>query len=371
MKKQNIFSMALCALMATATLTSCEGAFDDIFGEWDKPSGGAVTPSGNGTPTVDDVIKYGFKVTDLAGNDKTTLVTSLKMSTDDGPIAEAEVSDGKITIKADKLSGITTPIDFWFEAEIGGKNYMAMVNIDPTTLSPETLMTLKMATIGDWILGDGTFVVKGTTGGVAVIAYVGKVDKYFDRFLAIARTDADANKQTWENALTMVDTYAYQNSITIAGTTYKTGTTGVTLYDKVKDDQEVSSATATIQQAGWRMPSVTDWRYVFDGLGRQNVPLTLVAKNSDGSTTYSTNATPTAPKGVKDVMYYYDSNNVSSLRTAINTACDNTALHNDGYWSSSELDGINTKAWRYSFSIGDFVYYDKTETRYVRAVFAY
>lgn len=29
--------MALCALMATATLTSCEGALDDIFGEWDRP----------------------------------------------------------------------------------------------------------------------------------------------------------------------------------------------------------------------------------------------------------------------------------------------------------------------------------------------
>lgn len=29
--------MALCALMATATLTSCEGALDDIFGEWSRP----------------------------------------------------------------------------------------------------------------------------------------------------------------------------------------------------------------------------------------------------------------------------------------------------------------------------------------------
>ena len=37
MKKQNIFSVALCALMATATLTSCEGALDDIFGEWSRP----------------------------------------------------------------------------------------------------------------------------------------------------------------------------------------------------------------------------------------------------------------------------------------------------------------------------------------------
>ena len=29
--------MAMCALMATATLTSCEGALDDILGEWSRP----------------------------------------------------------------------------------------------------------------------------------------------------------------------------------------------------------------------------------------------------------------------------------------------------------------------------------------------
>ena len=29
--------MAMCVLMATATLTSCEGALDDIFGEWSRP----------------------------------------------------------------------------------------------------------------------------------------------------------------------------------------------------------------------------------------------------------------------------------------------------------------------------------------------
>ncbi len=46
MKKQNILSMALCALMATATLTSCEGALDDIFGEWDKPAP-SESPSGS------------------------------------------------------------------------------------------------------------------------------------------------------------------------------------------------------------------------------------------------------------------------------------------------------------------------------------
>ena len=30
--------MALCAMMGTATLTSCEGTLDDVFGEWSRPT---------------------------------------------------------------------------------------------------------------------------------------------------------------------------------------------------------------------------------------------------------------------------------------------------------------------------------------------
>ena len=71
----------------TMSLTSCE----DVLGHWEKPSP---------TPTVEEVIKYGFQVTDLAGADRTEAVTSLKMSNEDGTlVAEAEVSGGKITIK--------------------------------------------------------------------------------------------------------------------------------------------------------------------------------------------------------------------------------------------------------------------------------
>ncbi len=91
------------------------------------------------------------------------------------PEYEAEVSGGKITIKAENLSGITAAADFWFEAEIGGKPYVAKVNIDPKTLSPETPMTLAMATIGDVILSDGKFAARSSTTGtiVAMIAYLG------------------------------------------------------------------------------------------------------------------------------------------------------------------------------------------------------
>lgn len=173
-----------------------------------------ITPlenlSGSGTPTpvtptVEDIIKYGFKVTDLAGVDRTEAVTSLKMSTDDGPVATAEVSNGKITIEADKLSGIASAIDFWFEAEIGGKNYVAKVNIDPATLSPTTDKTLAMATVGDVILSDGTFDKPTTTKTkVALITYVGNAtdaSSPYTHGLALALEDVSDTHLSWDNSL--------------------------------------------------------------------------------------------------------------------------------------------------------------------------
>ena len=182
----------------TVSLTSCE----DVLGHWEKPTPIPITP------TVEEVIKYGFKVTDLNGDDKTTLVTSLKMSNSDGPVATAEVSGGKITIKADDLKEITTAIDFWFEAEIDGKPYIAKVNINPTALSPESDKTLEMATLGDVILADGKFAVAGTAGQLAKIAYLGndaETNTHYNHGLALALADVSETKkwcnQTGENCL--------------------------------------------------------------------------------------------------------------------------------------------------------------------------
>lgn len=219
----------LCAL--SMSLTSCE----DVLGHWEKPSPNPITP-GTVTPTVEDVIKYGFKVTDLNGDDKTTLVNSLKMSTDDGPIAEAEVSGGKITIKAEKLSGITSAIDFWFEAEIGGKPYIAKVNIDPTKLSPETPKTLEMATLGDVILSDGKFAAPSSTETkVAMIAYLGSstgVDGY-THGLALALTD-EASDMNWTTA---------------------TGASGAAAH---------TTAAPTPMTSSWMLPSMDQWNKMID-----------------------------------------------------------------------------------------------------------
>jgi len=250
------------------------------------------------------------------------------------------------------------------------KNNITPVNVKMFTGTPAS--SALPANLGDFLGADG-FIYANTaaatatgTTPVAVIAYVGSVSNYFDKFLAIALTDVDGT-HTWTDALTKVGEYAAAHPITIGGTTYNTSTTGDTYYDLVADNQATTSATATSKQTGWRMPSVTDLRYIFDGLGRQKAGLTLVAKSYGGLTIFSENATPTNPKGVEDMMRYCNGGNGHSLLAAINTACGNGALQYYFYWLSSSSD----KVWVYNFGEGNFILYPKTNNYNVRAVFAY
>ena len=59
MKKLNIISMALCAMMGTATLTSCEGTLDDVFGEWSRPTKTEPTLSIEETPLSFEAVEAG------------------------------------------------------------------------------------------------------------------------------------------------------------------------------------------------------------------------------------------------------------------------------------------------------------------------
>lgn len=191
----------------------------------------------------------------------------------------------------------------------------------------------------------------------AVIAYVGSVPNYFSHFLAIALEDVDNSDHTWADALNTVGTYAAAHPITIGGTLYNTSTTGSTYYDQVASDQNISSATRTdAAQTGWRLPSVTDWRYIIYGF--------------DNSRT----VTPTNPSGIYDEMSYGSSR---KLYNAINAACGNNALQYNRYWSSSGYTSDSEKAWDYYFrnyySSNLFLWNSKTAglNFNVRAVFAY
>lgn len=268
------------------------------------------------------------------------------------------------------------------------KNNITPVNV--TMFAGRLASNVAAANLGDFLGADGFIYADATaaaatgTTAEAVIAYVGKVDKYFEKFLALALRDVYTGGLPWRTdspgsysylAAATVNTYAKNHPITIDGTTYNTYAFATSdPYDIVYDDQTKSSASRTTAiLKGWRMPSVTDWRYIFDGLGRQKAGLTLMAKHSNGSPVYSSDATPTSPLGVTDEMFYCNGDNGSSLLNAINSACDNTEpqLRSDAYWSSSEYSEDSDDAWRYDFYSGKFLWVSKTYYVYVRAVFAY
>ena len=262
------------------------------------------------------------------------------------------------------------------------KNTMYPINVSMTARYPLAVTATSVSSddIGSVIGANGNIYLNAaaatTTTAEAVIAYVGKVPNYFDNFLAIALTDVDGSKHKWADALTKAGTYAAAHAITIGGTTYDTSTTGNTYYDIVASNQSTTSATATAKQTGWRLPSVTDWRYIFDGIGRIKNGVTLTAKSKDGNTTYSSNATPTDPLGVENGMYYYKDNDAvgnSTLLAKINEACGNTALQSDDfYWSSSWYSDLyGGYAWDYLFLNGQFWNNHKSNIYYVRVVFAY
>ena len=86
------------------------------------------------------------------------------------------------------------------------------------------------------------------------------------------------------------------------------------------DNHETSSTTATALKQGWRLPSVTDWRYIFYGLGTIKSGLNLTARNGSGAAhTYTDKAVPTNPAGVENGMEYHTGNNVTLLCEKLNS----------------------------------------------------
>ena len=181
---------------------------------------------------------------------------------------------------------------------------------------------------------------------------MGNVPNYFSHFIAIALVDvvSSTTYYLWADALREVGDFAAAHPITIGSTTYNTSTTGSTYYDRVQGNKSVSSATATAAQTGWRLPSITDWRYIFEGFGGPKV--------SDQA----------GVNGGTEMSY----GNGEALCNAINTACGNTALSCLNYWTSSEYAGNSDYVWYYGFYDGITDIGKKAQNQYqVRAVFAY
>ena len=261
----------------TMSLTSCE----DILGHWEKPTPNPITP------TVEDVIKYAFQLKSLGGVDLTGDATSLKMTKADGTlVAEAEVSAGKITIKNTDLTAasITAAADFWFEATVGTDDkYIAKVNIDPATLSPESDKTLEMATLGDMILDDGTFAASSSAGTkVAMIAYVGSDaceagDAPYNHGLALALSDASTYAQ-WCNQTTGPRLVSQKNSAAeaqgdmagIANTDYLIDHAGSHTHSAATAARNFSVAHPT-GTTEWFLPSAGQGKKIIDAYGLTNL----------------------------------------------------------------------------------------------------
>ena len=236
----------------------------------------------------------------------------------------ASLSNATLTIEGKGITAVKSIKDV---ATIQGKFY----NINRTMLS-----------VGDVIADDGKAyesAAKATAAGAtarAMIAHVGKVDKYCDSFLAIATQDfgrymsfntANGDAST-DNTLAK---WASTHGITIGSTTYNgnalAGVAGNT-YDEVTSSTTTSNQTAGTLYKGWRIPSVTDWRYILAGL-TSNMPTPL-------SPAYSA----TSPAGITNDGSIYSS---SVLFDVINTA-----------WG---LSLSNTNAFLTSSHAGDNIFY--------------
>lgn len=171
-----------------------------------------------------------------------------------------------------------------------GKYYRVTVKMHRCTKFPLSQITYEDTQFKGWYIGstiaDGDTehcaYQLGGSGVNAVIAYVGKLPGYFDNFLAISKHDSkedgtngrEVYGSNWKSyAYEGIVKFAANHPITIGSTTYKTNSFdnynggAYQTFDWVANSTETASNTydgAALK--GWRIPTVTDWRYIFYGL---------------------------------------------------------------------------------------------------------
>ena len=236
-----------------------------------------------------------------------------------------------------------------------GKYYTRGVKMKTITypIDLSELPTSQTEYIGSIIGSDGKIypnaaAAAASTTPCAAIVYVGAVSMYFEKCIAVALTDSryGAYVPTLEQCYTAVGSYASSHSITVSSTNYNSCAISA-VYDQVEDNTNNTSATRTGDLVkGWRVPSVTDWRYLMAGL---------------------TGTSATSPAGINEDDDY----GTSTIVPIINTICSDNRLAYEGYWSSSEVKNNNLQAWIYNIGTTEFVKYGKTNQQFLRAFFAY
>jgi hypothetical protein len=288
---------------------------------------------------------------------------------------EGNTSDIRLFAQAKDQYG--NPELYIFEKEnvtfTKGKYYRVTVKMSRITKFPLSQITHEDTQFKGWYIGSGdneSAYQLGGSGVNAVIAYVGKVPGYFDNFLAIRMHDSmnDGTEAsysfttTWSAYanLNSVGKYAANQPITIGSTTYNTNTFDNynngdhQPYDWVDNSTTTASNTysgATLK--GWRMPTITDWRYIFYGL--------------------CGTPSPTDPAGVGDNVRLCDSNPLDILNASPGY---NLRLYGGNFYctSSGIQTGDGKRFWYISLSeYGPYFHYttDYSASCHLRPVFAY
>lgn len=255
-----------------------------------------------------------------------------------------------------------------------GKYYRVTVKMSRCTKFPLSQITHEDTQFTGWYIGsvdnESAYQLGGSVN--AVIAYVGKVPGYFDNFLAISmhdcKTDGTEGREAYKNwrhytTANSVGKYAASHPIKIGDNTYNTASyfpyvnsnpiVPIT-YDEVANNNMTASNTNSTTLKGWRMPTITDWRYILYGLC--------------GS------PSPTDPAGVVDQAYLGTTNPLDILNDSPGYGLD---LSNDGiyYCTSSGVSGQTEYVWylRFNKSTAPLVRTgsDGGAYCYLRPVFAY
>ena len=239
-----------------------------------------------------------------------------------------------------------------------GQYYRVKVKMSLCTKFPLSQITHEDTQFTGWYIGsiisdgdtENCAYNSGGSGVNAVIAYVGKVPGYFDNFLAMAMHDSKKNGSegwefmSWSEVLTAIGSYATAHPIVIGSTTYNTASN--TAYDEVDDNTASASNTSNSTRKGWRIPSVTDWRYIFYGLCDE--------------------PSPTNPAGITEGVDYGSSNLVKKLNEEQKADLSGMGW----YCTSSAVSGAND---RWMIHLVDVPEFEKMSITYtcLRPVFAY
>lgn len=319
--------------------------------------------------------------------------------------------NGDLTVKATGPTkfGTTTELD---PNSVTTADYGKFIVVDPDPTSRQAYLA-ERTTSNEWTrtfsgasLAVGNFYKNTITYNgkipVAVIAHVGAIkgaatgddNAYCEKFLALALEDVYSEVKTISQAQALISNTGWcsKHAIKIGsdepynslvGTNGKydevqecaqKGGTGDDKY-KIKSSTAVTSAPRTdAVDKGWRIPSVTDLRYIFDD---------LKTKGATGDKVMPGGVNAATPIGIMDHngQYYsdYDTSSYSngaSLRNPINYLCGNNYLESQYYWLSSQVISTEqelqaTKAWRFSFNFNYFIWNEQADKSLARLVFAY